>query len=134
MLTNGFLKNKKKFKIIQKAIMTGIGATTSQEIIKKAAAGLYDDIQKIVQNLLKELEVQGELKAKETKEILTKLQKKSDFEKSKVYKRLQKDLKVLITTAKDLILTPFIVLKDVKKFSGTAKEVKPKTKKAKRKK
>lgn len=119
MLTNGFFKNKNRLKIIQKAIMAGIGVTTSKELIKKAAIGLYDDIQKIVKDLLGELEEQGKLKTKETKILITELQKKSEIEKIKIYNKLQKDSKNLFKTAKDIILAPVAIAKEISELSGS---------------
>lgn len=128
MLTNGFFKSKDRFKVVQKAIMAGIGATTSKEVIKKAAIGLYDDIQKVVHKLLIELEERGEVKAKETKKILNELQKKSEVEKTKIYKKLKKDSKGLLNTAKNIILTPIVIANQV--AGGLKKPLKTKNKKA----
>lgn len=105
MLTNGFLKNKGGSKLIQKAILAGIGVASSKELIKKAALGLYDDIQKVVTGLLVELEGRGEIKAKETKHIIKELQKQSEIEKSKISEKLKRGSKGLIKRAKDIILT-----------------------------
>ena len=109
MQSNGFLKNKNSLKFVQKAILAGIGVTTSKELIKKAAVGLYDDIQKIVTDLLCELEERGEIKTIETKHLIKELQKKSEIEKAKISKKLKKDSKSLINVAKDMILTPLML-------------------------
>ena len=134
MLTNGFLKNKNRLQVIQKAILTGIGVTTSKEVIKKAAIGLYDDIQKIVQDLLTELEEQGKLKTKETKMLLKELQKKSQVEKERIYKKLQKDSKSLLKTAKDIVLTPIALAKEITELKKPTKQKSTSRKKARRKK
>lgn len=132
MLTNGLLKNKIKVsEKIQKAIMAGIGITTSKELIKRAAIGLYDDIQKVVSNLLSDLEERGEIKAKEAKKIINELEKKSDVEKERVYKQLQKESSHLLNSAKDMILTPIVFANRLKKI---VKNQKNKTKKRSRKK
>lgn len=133
MLTNGFLKNKNNLKFIQKAILAGIGVTTSKELIKKAAIGLYDDIQKIVNNLLTELKERGEIKTKETKHIIRELQKKSEIEKTKISKKLKKDSRTLVNTAKGMILTPLMLANQLanklKKTKSKAKKKKARSKK-----
>ncbi len=113
MLKNNFINKKDSLKLIQKAIMTGIGATTSKEKIKKAAYGIYDDIQKIVLGLVKDLEKNGELRAKETKAIIKDLQKKSEIEKVKIYKRLQKEGKGLINLTKEVMLIPKTIMREI---------------------
>ena len=115
MLRNNFINKKDSLKLIQKAIMTGIGATTSKEKIKKAAYGIYDDIQKIVLGLVKDLERNGELKAQETKVIIKDLQKKSEVEKAKIYKRLQKEGKSLINLTKEIMLIPKTIMEEITK-------------------
>lgn len=139
MEKNGFIKNKTNIKAIQKAILAGIGAATSQELIKKAAVGLYDDAQKIVHGLFEKLEEKGELTTKSTKHLVKQLQKKSQVEKQKIYKQLQKDCKGLLNKATNIILTPLIVAKEIsskinKTKTRTWTSVKSKTKRAKRKK
>lgn len=119
MLTNGFLKNKNKLEVLQKAIMTGIGVTTSKEVIKKAATHLYDDIQKIIKDLISDLEEKGKIKTKEAKILVKELQKKSDVEKEKIYKKLQKDGKHLLKTARDIMLMPVVLAKELKDFADS---------------
>ncbi len=106
MTSNGFVKHKNKIKLIQKAILTGVGAAISKDTIRKAAATLYNDIQKEVHKLLDSLEEQGELKAKETKKLVLELQKKSEMEKLKIYKELRKNTKPFIKAAQEVLLTP----------------------------
>lgn len=128
MLTNGFLKNKKTIKAVQKALITGLGIAGSKGIIIKAFTGIYDDVQKITRKLVKELEQQGQIKTKEAKKIVKELQKKSDEEKVKIYKRLQKDLKLIFTAAKDIVLTPINLIKDAQKTQSKVKSKKAKKK------
>lgn len=132
MIKNGKPKNKDAFKMIQKAIVTGIGIAASKEAIKKAASNLYDDIQGVVRGLLSELEHKGEIKTKQTKKIIKELQKKSEIEKIKIYKELQKDSKNLLKLAKNIILSPVSI---INKFSSkpTVQKAKAKTKKKKSK-
>ena len=121
---NNIIKNKDKLKLIQKAILTGIGVAASKDSIKKAAKGIYNDVQKIVQNLLKELEESGEIKTNQTKKIIKELQKKSEVEKDRIYKKLQKEGKTLLKSAKEIILTPISVLKDATKSLDTLNKTK----------
>ena len=132
MSHNGFFKSSKELNNkIKKAILTGIGATSSKEVIKKAAVGLYDDVQKITHNLLKELEEKGKLKTKETKKLILELQKKSEGEKVKIYKKLEKEGKGLFNTARELIITPIALASQVVK---TVKKSKKKSKGKKKRK
>ena len=112
MQKNGYIiKNKDKIQALQKAILAGIGATTSKELIRKAAIGMYDDAQAIVKELFNKLEQRGELKTKETKKLIKELQKESQSEKSKIYKQLQKDSKELLNNITNILLTPFTIAK-----------------------
>lgn len=106
MTSNGFVKSKNRIKLIQKAILTGVGAAISNETIKKAATALYNDIQKEVHKLLNNLEKQGELKAKETKKLVLELQRKSEAEKLKIYKELRKNTKPFLKAAQNVLMTP----------------------------
>ena len=134
MLTNGFLKNKKNLKFIQKAIMAGIGVTTSKELLKKAALDLYDDIQKVVSHLLGDLGARGEIKTKETQKLIKELQKKSDVEKGKITEKLQRDGKGLVNLAKEIILTPLVFANQVaNKLTKTKVQKRGKAKKRKTK-
>ncbi len=130
LLKNGFLNNKDKLKLIQKAILTGIGATASKETIKKAASGIYGDVQKIVKDLLKQLEKSGEIKTKETRKIIKGLQEKSEVEKEKIYKKLQKEGKNLLKSVKEIAVIPRMLLKDITNtITNNSKGKKAKTKK-----
>ena len=104
--------NQNALKLIQKAVLTGIGVAASKESIQKAAAGVYNDVQGIIHNLLKDLEKNGKIKTKETQKILKELQKKSEIEKSKIYTKLQKEGKTLLKAAREILLTPVSVLKE----------------------
>ena len=112
MTSNGFVKSKNKIKLIQKAILTGVGAAISNETIRKAAATLYNDIQKEVHKLLDNLEEQGELKAKETKKLVLELQRKSEVEKLKIYKELRKNTKPFLKAAENVLMTPIKLIQE----------------------
>ena len=109
---NNFINSKNKLKLIQKAILTGIGVAASKDAIKKAASGIYSDVQKIIKDLLGELEGKGEIKAKEAKKIVQQLQKKSESEKARIYKKLQKEGKTLLKSVREILITPVTVLKE----------------------
>ena len=123
MLKNNFINQKGSLRLIQKAIMTGIGATISQDKIKKVAYGIYDDIHKIVLDLIKDLERKGEIKANETKVIIKDLQKKSEVEKAKIYKRLQKEGKSLIGLTKEIILIPKTIMNEITETLSKTPEI-----------
>jgi len=128
MKNNGFIKNNDKIKFIQKAILAGVGAAISKDTIKKAAATLYNDIQKEVQKLLNNLEEQGELKAEETKKLILELQKKSEAEKLKIYKELRKNTKPFVKAAQNVLMTPLKLIQEKIKTTKVVKAKKTKKK------
>ena len=129
MLNNGTVKSKNLINVVQKAIMAGIGVAVSKETITKAACGIYEDVQSIVQKLLDELEGQGKLKTKETKKLLQEIQKKIIIEKNKAYKKLQVDSKDLIKQIKENVLIKFYKSNSSDEILISNKAKKPKKKK-----
>lgn len=122
--SNGKVKSSDNKKILEKAILAGIGVASSKELVKKAIHGIYDDIQKILNELVDELEAKGELKTKETKDLLKQIHERSEKERKKIFKELKVDSKNLIDTAKDFILKPFTQTKQTQskaKKSNTKK-------------
>ena len=124
MTSNGYVKSKNKMKLVQKAILAGVGAAVSNETIRKAATALYNDIQKEVHKLLNNLESQGELKAKETKKLVLELQKKSEAEKLKIYKELRKNTKPFLKAAQNVLMTPIKLIQDKVGISKNVKSSK----------
>ena len=124
MTSNGYVKSKNKMKLVQKAILAGVGAAVSNETIRKAATALYNDIQKEVHKLLNNLESQGELKAKETKKLVLELQKKSEAEKLKIYKELRKNTKPFLKAAQNVLMTPIKLIQDKVGMSKNGKSSK----------
>jgi polyhydroxyalkanoate synthesis regulator phasin len=61
-------------KLLKKAVLTGVGATTNGERVKEALKEAMDDLVKIGQELLDEMESKGKGKAKEAREFLSNLQ------------------------------------------------------------
>ena len=112
MKNNGFVKSNDKVKFIQKAILAGVGAAISKDTIKKAAANLYNDVQKEIHKLLNNLEEEGELKAKETKKLVLELQRKSEAEKLKIYKELRKNTKPFLKAAQNVLWTPIKLIQE----------------------
>ena len=112
MKNNGLVKSKDKIKFIQKAILAGVGAAISRDTVRKAAATLYNDIQKEVKKLIVNLESKGELKAKETKKLVLELQKKSEIEKLKLYKELRKNTKPFLRAAENILSTPIKLIQE----------------------
>ncbi len=132
-------KEKDLFKAIQKTVMAGVGIVISKETLKKTALGIYEDLQSIIQNLIKELESQGKLKTKETKKLLQELQKKSEAEKAKIYKLLKINSKELFDQIKNTFSSKIPVY-DIdtktpsKRRKSKSKKRIPKTTKLKRRK
>lgn len=112
MKNNSSIKNNERMKLIQKAILAGVGAAISRDTVRIAAATLYNDIQKEIKKLLSSLEQEGELKAQETKKLILELQKKSEAEKLKIYKELRKNTKPFLKAAEDVLLTPIKLIQD----------------------
>ena len=132
MTSNGFVQSKNKIKLIQKAILTGVGVAISKETIRKAATHLYNDIQKEVHKLLNNLESQGELKAEETKKLVLQLQKKSEAEKLKIYKELRKNTKPFLKAAQNVLMTPLKLIQGKIRVSNISKKGNKKKSKKKR--
>ena len=61
-------------KLLKKALLTGPGATTNGERLKDSVKEALDDLVKIGQELLGELESRGKVKTKSAKEFLSHLQ------------------------------------------------------------
>ncbi len=127
---NGVLKHGDNKKLLQKALLAGIGVTTSRELIKKAIIGIYDDIQNILSDLIEELEKKGELKAKETKDLVKQIHKRSEEEKKKITKELKQNSKSLFDNLKGLILGSL----PIKEEAVSASKPKASTKKRSKKK
>ena len=125
MKNNGLVKSKDKIKFIQKAILAGVGAAISRDTVRKAAATLYNDIQKEVKKLIVSLESKGELKAEETKKLVLELQRKSEVEKLKIYKELRKNTKPFLRAAQNVLMTP---VKLIQEKMNTSKKIKAVTK------
>jgi len=57
-------------KLLKKAVMTGVGATTNGDRIKSALQEAMQDLVKIGQELIEELEDRGKLKAKNAQDFI----------------------------------------------------------------
>ena len=130
MKNNGSVKSKDKIKFIQKAILAGVGIAISKDTVRKAAATLYNDIQKEVKKLLVNLESKGELKAKETKKLVLELQSKSEAEKLKIYKELRKNTKPFLRAAQNVLMTPVKLIQEKLQTTNNhkVKAIKPRKK------
>lgn len=112
MKNNSAMKSNERMKLIQKAILTGVGVAISKDTVRIAATTLYNDIHKEIRKLLSSLEQQGELKAKETKKLILELQKKSEAEKLKIYKELRKNTKPFLRAAENVLFTPIKLIQE----------------------
>lgn len=72
-------------KLLKKALLTGVGATTNGERIKEALTDAMDDLVKIAADLVEELESRGKVKAKSAEDFI------KNF-KSEAFKRTDKFL------------------------------------------
>ena len=120
-------KTSTRYALIEKTLLTGLGAVLSKETINKAAVTIYNDIQNELKILLEKLENKGELKTKETKKLVKDLKEKADKEKFTIYQDLKKQSKPLFNTVKKMTSNFILLLKNKKVKSVT------KRKKAKRK-
>ncbi len=57
-------------KLLKKALLTGVGATTNGERIKEALTDAVDDLVKIAADLMDELESRGKVKAKSAEDFI----------------------------------------------------------------
>lgn len=84
-------------KLLKKAVLTGVGATTNADRIKQAITQAMDDLFKVGQELLEDLEGKGKVKADTVQNFLKNLQdetakRTNDLEKS-VSKKVQSSMK-----------------------------------------
>lgn len=84
-------------KLLKKAVLTGVGATTNSERIKAALNEAMDDLIRVGQDLLEDLETKGKGKAESVQNFLRSLQDEAsrrtgDLEK-KVSSKVQTSMK-----------------------------------------
>ena len=135
-MTKDLNKNNKRYALIEKTLLTGLGAVLSKGTINKAAITIYNDIQNELRILLAKLETKGELKTKETKKLVKNIKEKADKEKSVIYQELKKQSKPLLNNVKSMT-SNFIDLLKNKKTTQPTQPTQPTTakkKKTKRKK
>ncbi len=75
-------------KLLKKAVLTGVGATTNGERIKAALTEAMDDLVKIGQELLDELESRGKVKAKSAQDFVKNLRDEAGRRSGEVEKRV----------------------------------------------
>jgi polyhydroxyalkanoate synthesis regulator phasin len=71
-------------KLLKKALLTSVGASTNGERIKAALSEAFDDLAKIGQDLLSELEGKGKDQTKSAQKFLEKLKSETE-RRSKVF-------------------------------------------------
>jgi len=84
-------------KLLKKAVLTSVGATTNAERIKQAISQAMEDLYKVGQELLEDLEAKGKVKTDSAQSFLKNLQDETskrtgDLEK-KVSKKVQISMK-----------------------------------------
>ena len=75
-------------KLLKKAVLTGVGATTSVERIKDAVEDAMRDMVKVGQNLLDDLEEKGKVKTESVQEFLKHIQSEAGKRTSEVEKKV----------------------------------------------
>lgn len=75
-------------KLLKKAVLTGVGATTNGERIKAALTEAMDDLVKIGQELLDELESRGKVKAKSAQDFVKNMRDEAGRRSNEVEKRV----------------------------------------------
>ena len=75
-------------KLLKKAVMTGVGATTNGERIKAALNEALEDLVKIGQELFEELESKGKVKTKTAQEFVKNLKEEAGRRSDKLEKQV----------------------------------------------
>ncbi|HEY9871702.1 MAG TPA: hypothetical protein V6D08_21270 [Candidatus Obscuribacterales bacterium] len=96
-------------KLLKKAVLTGVGATTNVDRVKTAVREAMDDLVKVGHDLLDDLESKGKVKAESVQNFLRNLQdeaakRTNDFSKtasSKVQSSMKKAAKELGLLTRD---------------------------------
>jgi Skp family chaperone for outer membrane proteins len=89
-------------KLLKKAVMTGVGASTSVDRIKEALGEAMQDLVKVGQDLLGELEVTGEHRTDSFQQYIKKLQNEASKRSSEVEKKVSSKVQTqLKKTAKE---------------------------------
>lgn len=113
-MTKTINKTNKRYDLIEKTLLTGLGVLLSKETINKAAVTIYNDIQDELKVLLAKLETKGELKTKETKKLVKTIKEKADKERAVIYQDLKKQSKPLFKTVKNMTSNFIYLLKNKK--------------------
>lgn len=90
------IKMTERTKLLKKAVLTSVGASTNVERIKLALNDAMQDLVKVGQNLLGELEEKGKVKTDSAQDFLKNLQ-------SEAYKKTAEGGKVVTTGVKKAI-------------------------------
>ncbi|MBI4532811.1 MAG: hypothetical protein HY711_02600 [Candidatus Melainabacteria bacterium] len=110
-------------KLLKKAVLTGVGASTNADRVQKALNEALEDLIKVVQDLLEDLESKGKVKTESLQNFLRSLkdetrQRKSQFE-DKVSATVQSSMK---KAAKEIGLATQEELKDIMERINTLEE------------
>ncbi|MBI3308837.1 MAG: hypothetical protein HYZ79_05640 [Candidatus Melainabacteria bacterium] len=121
-----------KFQKSQKAILDQINKVASNEKVKRTTQIAYDYGQKLAHDIVKELQKQGKITAKETKKLVALVNKKSELEKSKLQRNIRNDSDRLLKTVKNVIVNSlaltkkYAIEKTATMNSGTTRSIKRK--------
>jgi polyhydroxyalkanoate synthesis regulator phasin len=80
-------------KLLKKAVLASVGATSSVERIKSALDEAMEDLLKVGQELLGDLEQQGKVKADSVQTTLKNLQEEAEKHKCKIEKNVHASVK-----------------------------------------
>ena len=75
-------------KLLKKAVLTGVGATTNGERIKTALQDAMQDLVKIGQELMEELEDKGKVKAKSAQDFVKNFREEAGKRSNNIEKRV----------------------------------------------
>ncbi len=79
-------------KLLKKAVLTGVGATTNAERIKQALESAVDDLVKVGQDLIDDLESKGKVKTESMQSFLKNLQDEATKRTSNIEKKVSKQV------------------------------------------
>lgn len=86
-------------KLLKKAVLTSVGATTNVERIKNAVEDAMSDLVKVGQNLLDDLEEKGKVKTESLQEFLKNLQSEAGKRTAEVEKKVSTNVQTQLRKA-----------------------------------
>lgn len=86
-------------KLLKKAVLTSVGATTNADRIKQAINQVMDDLVKVGQELLEDLETKGKVKADSVQHFLRNLQDETSKRTGDIEQNVSKKVQVSMKKA-----------------------------------